>query len=164
LKASRKAGSQIWGRLDSGPTGYRLRNAVLFNGSYIVGDTDSAALGVLDETKETHFGAIAEWQFDTVFVYNKAACAILQSAELVGLPGSAPFGDNSTMFLSCTLDGRTWGAEKPLAMGVTGNRTKRLQWRPRWRMRKMMGLRFRGYGAALASFSSLEISAVPLAW
>lgn len=161
-KASRKAGSPIWCQAKSSGT-YRLRNAVVVGGQIIVGDTDSSALGRLDETVQTHFGEVVEWQFDTVFLYNKGAGAILHEVELIGLPGTAPFGTQSAVFLSATQDGQTWGMERALTMAAAGQRNRRMRWRPHYRMRKMLGLRFRGFGAAVASFASLELEAEALA-
>ena len=143
---------------------YRLRNAVEAYGRIWVGDTESAVVGHLTDTVSTHFGEAAQWQFDVGPVYNEAKGGILQSIELVGLPGRAPVGVEGTMFLSLTRDGENWSVERALSMGARGERSKRLQWRPRVNFRTWIGMRFRGLNSALPGFAACEAQIEPLAW
>ena len=66
------------------------------------------------------------------------------------------------MFMSMTRDGETFSVERVLPMGTRGQRTKRMQWRPRTEFRTWIGFRFRGFNAAMPGFAALEVEALPL--
>jgi hypothetical protein len=156
--ATRKAGEGVWYVAASGTAmdkPYRLRDAILCYGKWIVGDTESPALGVLDDGIATHFGESVGWQFDTRLLYNQGKGAILHTLELVGLPGRAS-GERPVAFLSYTLDGETWSIERAGVLGRSGDRSKRCQWRPHKRFSNYMGLRFRGNSDALTGWAGLE--------
>lgn len=142
---------------------YRLRNAVLVDGRWCVGDTDSSAIGVLDESVSTHFGDKAEWQFTAGLLYNEARGGIINTLELIGLPGRAPLGEEPVAFLSMSRDGETWSDERPCSLGKRGERGARIQWRPRARFANQLALRFRGYNDAMPGFAALEAAITPLA-
>ncbi|CAB4140460.1 Bacteriophage P22, Gp10, DNA-stabilising [uncultured Caudovirales phage] len=161
FEASRAAGRPIWTIARSG-SAYRIRNALQVGSRIICGDTDSAALGILSEEVDSHFGADTEWRFDTVLLYNRARGLIVHDVELTGLPGRAPFGSQSTAFLSFTRDGETWSQERACRMGGRGERGRRLRWSPHSRATKWLGMRFRGVGLALPGFASLEVEVEPL--
>lgn len=164
LNASKALGEPVWYVAQSGSGGaYRLRYATQAFGETIVGDTESAALGVLSDAVSTHFGEAAEWRFDVGLLYNDAKGGIVQSVELVGLPGRAPFGVDGTAWLSMTRDGETFSVERGIPVGKAGQRTLRLQWRPRVNFRNWLGLRFRGYSAAMPGFAACEAAIEPLA-
>ena len=165
LKASDAAGGQfIWYEAQSGAgKPYRLRNAIEAYGRVIVGDTETAQLGDLTDTVSTHFGETAQWRFDVGLIYNKAMGAILHKIELVGLPGRAPSGVNGTAWLSLTRDGETFTSERAVPMGKAGQHGLRMQWRPRTNFRNYLGLRFRGFSAALPGFAAAEATLSPLA-
>lgn len=157
LTASANAGENVWYRAQSGiGQQYRLRYAVEVGGKYIVGDTRSEKLGILDYTVATHFGEVAQWQFETGMLYNESLGAIVHQAELVGLPGRQPFGASTKIFLSLSTDGQFWGQERALSIGASGARNRRLAWRPHVRFGNYLGLRFRGYGPGLPGFARLE--------
>lgn len=138
--ASRTLGAPVWVILQSGLGGqYRLRNAVMAYGKTIVGDTESGALGWLDDTVSTHFGEAVQWQFDAGPLYNGGKGGIVTAVELIGLPGRAPPGEEPTMFMSMTRDGETFSVERVLPMGMRGERTKRMIWRPRADFRTWIG-------------------------
>ena len=147
------------GRGDS----YRLRNATLIGSRWFVGDTESNSLGILDEGVSTHFGEKAEWQFTAGLLYNEARGAIINTLELIGLPGRAPAGEEPIAFLSMTRDGQTWSEERPCSLGKRGQREARMQWRPRARFANQLALRFRGYNDAMPGFAALEAAITPLA-
>jgi hypothetical protein len=132
---------------------YRLRGAVDVNGRVMVGDADSNAIGILSEDVSSHFGEPAEWQFDAGLIYNGGKGGIVHSIELVGLPGRG--GRDMTVFLSLTRDGQQFSAERPVTVR-SGERGKRLHWRPHQRFRSWMGLRFRGYDTGLPGFTAIE--------
>lgn len=155
-KASLLLQSAIWYRCRSG-TGdpYRIRAAIPAYGKFICGDTQTAAIGELSDDVSTHFGAMTEWQFDVGMI---AGDGRLQKVELVGLPGRGPSGEDATTFLSMTRDGQTFSIERAISAGRAGERTKRMQWRPRgFRFSPYLGLRFRGYNMAMPGFTKCEV-------
>lgn len=161
--ATNKVGEPVWYRAGSGlASQYRPRNAVLCYGKTIVGDVQTAALGLLAPEVSTHFGEEAQWQFDCGLVYNKATGGIINSVELVGLPGRAPSGVTGTAFMSMTRDGETYSIERPVSMGRRGQRAKRMQWRPGTHFSNYMGFRFRGCDKALPGFAACEADIEPL--
>jgi hypothetical protein len=161
--ASRTLEAPVWVVLQSGLSQrYRPRNAVNAYNKSIVGDADSAALGVLSDEVSTHFGEPVQWRFDAGPLYNEGKGGIVVKAELIGLPGRAPAGEEPTMFMSMTRDGQTFSAERVLPMGERGQRSLRMQWRPRAEFRTWIGFRFRGMNAAMPGFAALEVEALPL--
>lgn len=162
--ASRDLEAPVWTVLHSGRgETYRLRNAVLAHGKIFVGDTQSAAIGELTEKVSTHFGEPAEYGFDVGLLYGDGKSFLLKSVELIGLPGRAPAGVEGRIFMSMTRDGETFSVERPIPTGKAGQRGLRLIWRPRAHVRQWVGLRFRGYDAAMPGFAACEVDAEPLA-
>jgi hypothetical protein len=156
--ASERAGEPVWIELRSGQgmdKPYRPRNAVLVGSRWIVGDTESSALGYLDDATGKHFGEAVGWQFQTQMLYNGAKGGIVHSLELIGLPGRGQSG-SASIFFSYTVDGQQWSIERALSMGVPNERSKRMQWRPHKRFGNYLGLRFRGDSSALAGWAALE--------
>jgi hypothetical protein len=152
--ASRISGQAVWYILRSGlgmDQPYRLRNAVFCYGKWIVGDYQSAKLGVLSDGLDTQYGDPVGWQFDTMLTYNEGKGAILHDAELVGLPGRQPSAGDASVFMSMTNDGETFSMERACSQGRRGDRARRIQWRPHRRFRLYMGIRFRG--SALAGWA-----------
>jgi len=161
---TKDAGDVVWYHAQSGVNKpYRLRDSIEAYGRIIVGDTESAQLGELTEAVNTHFGESAQWRFDCGLVYNEGKGGILHAVELVGLPGRAPAGVDGTAWLSLTRDGETFTSERAIPMGVAGQHTLRLHWRPRQNFRNYLGLRFRGFSAALPGFAACEARLSPLA-
>jgi stabilization protein len=165
-QASAQAGTPIWTILASGKgceLPYDGKHLALADGRWLMGNADGN-VGYLDNTVETHFGNVAGWRFDTAFLYNGSRGGIIKSAELVGLPGRAPFTElNPTVFLSVTRDGATWSVERAISMGAFGERRKRVQWRPKLRFSNYVGFRFRGSNTSIASWARLEADIEPLA-
>lgn len=163
--ASLKASEPIWHVLTSGPgmeADYRPTFFTECYGKTICGDNQSSAIGVLDDTLCSQFGEVAGWQFDTPLIYNKANGGIVHSLELIGTPGSAPFGEDPRIFFSSTQDGRTWSQERAVSAGGFGDRRKRVQWRPHRKFSNWMGMRFRGADTAMAAWSGVEPVIEPL--
>lgn len=161
--ASRELSEAVWYVAQSGDRSpYRLRGAVLAYGRTFVGDTQTGSIGELTDDVPTHFGEDGRWQFDCGPIYNDGQGGILHSVELVGLPGRAPEGVTGTAWLSMTKDGQVWSVERGIPMGTRGQRSLRLQWRPKVNFRGWMGLRFRGTLAAMPGISACEVSASPL--
>jgi hypothetical protein len=162
-KASEKAGEAVWYRCQSGVgQSYRIRNAVFAYNRFLVGDTTTGAIGSLRDTATEHFGESAQWQFDAGFLYNQTKGTIVDRVELVGLPGRGSDAAGSSVFLSYTRDGETFTPERAVSAGRTGERTKRIEWRPHARMRNYLGFRFRGYSAMAAGWAACEVTARPL--
>jgi hypothetical protein len=158
-QSSRKNQGAVWSIVAGGVTAsdpYPIRHLTLIDGRWTGGGVNGA-VGYLDPSVETHFGTVAGWQFDTVFMFNEGRGFILRAAELAALTGNAPFGSNSTVFMSMTDDGRTWGQEREISMGKPGERSKRLQWRPKRKFGNYCGMRFRGSNAAIASIARLDV-------
>lgn len=151
--ASLRVQEAVWYRVRSGDSAYRIRSAIPAYGKIIVGDTQSAAIGVLSDDVSAHFGEEPGWAFDAGLIPGPG---ILHSAELIGLPGRGPHGAESTIFMSMTRDGESFTPERGISAGVAGDRRRRLQWRPHARFPTMLGLRFRGTGAAMPGFAKCE--------
>lgn len=147
----------VWCQLGSGDEDpYRAASPVLAGGKWMVGDTKSAAIGVLDEGVSAYFGDPAAWRFDVGPVYNKGKGGILYEVELVGLPGRSGDGVDPIAFCSTSTDGATWSAEKPCGLGKAGERGKRVRWRLGRRFASFIALRFRGYDTGLIGFVACE--------
>lgn len=158
-EASATVQEKVWYRLRSGDGPYRIRGAIQAYGQTYVGDLDSAAIGLLSDDTDLHFGDEPGWQFDAGLIYNAARGGILHSAELVGLPGRA--SRDAAIFLSTTRDGQQFSQERQIGAGKPGERTKRLQWRPHTMFSNYLGLRFRGTGG-MPGFAKLEAEIEPL--
>ncbi len=151
-------GQPVWHILVSGAGAdqpYVAKHLCLTQGRWVVGTADGR-VGFMDGGVSTHFGAIAGWRFDTVFVYNGGQGGIITTLEIVGLPGHAPSGSTPTCFLSITKNGATYSTERAISQGKPGALRRRLQWRPKLRFSNFVGMRFRGANTALASFAHLE--------
>lgn len=158
VEGSKIAQIPIWYRIKTDGNGYRCRNAVQVYGMSVVGDTQSGAVGYLTDLDTAHFGIDAGWSFDCGLLYNQGAGAIVDSIELVGLPGR---GGDGAVFLSITRDGETYSGERSVI--VRGNdRRKRIAWRPHTRISNYLGLRFRGHGKSLPGIAACELKARPL--
>jgi hypothetical protein len=164
MNASKILGEPVWYVAQSGNgEPYRLRHAVECYGKTYVGDAAGNLLGELTDAVSTHFGDAAEWKFDVGLLYNQAKGGIVNSIELVGLPGRAPFGTVGTAWLSMTRDGQNFSVERGIPMGRAGQTSLRLQWRPRTNFRNWIGFRFRGNSAAMPGFAACEAQVTPLA-
>jgi hypothetical protein len=152
LNASTQAGEPTWFRVVTDASGYRCRNAVKAYGAAIVGDTQSGTFGYLTGDDGRHFGIEVGQGFDAGLLYNQGQGAIVDSIELVGLPGR---GGDGAAFLSMTRDGETFSAERSVKL-LAGSRARRIAWRPHARIGNYLGLRFRFAGRALPGIAALE--------
>ncbi|KUY74585.1 hypothetical protein WI25_01545 [Burkholderia cepacia] len=165
------AGSQVaqqplWFLLDSSMDGngaWRAWHPVYCYGKFLVGDKYDQRIGFIDSTTAAQYGTNARWQFDTIFAYNQAHGFAVSSLELIGTYGRAALGENDTMSLQYTDDGRIWSAPRFISMGAQGRTKQRAQWRPKHFFRNFRGYRFAGYNAAPVSFAALEANGEPLA-
>jgi hypothetical protein len=157
VEASKEAQEPVWYRIATNGA-YRCRNAVPAYGMNIVGDIETGTIGFLSHTDRLHFGVDPGWSFDCGFLYNQGLGAIVDSVELVGLPGR---GGDGAVFMSMTDDGETFSSEKSVVRKAA-ERTKRIAWRPHRRIKNYLGLRFRGFGSALPGIAACEVKARPL--
>jgi hypothetical protein len=143
---------------------YRAQSFVWCYNKWLVGDPESSAIGYFDIDVSTHWGANVRWEFGTTIIYNEGRGAIVQQLELVSLTGSVAFGTNPTINTSYSTDGQTWSQQKPINIGTTGDRAKRLVWFQQGWMRNWRIQRFQGTSQAHMSFARLEAAIEPLAF
>jgi len=143
---------------------YRAQSFVWCYNKWLVGDPESSAIGYFDIDVSTHWGATVRWEFGTTIIYNEGRGAIVQQLELVSLTGSVAFGTNPTISTSYSTDGQTWSQQKPINIGTTGDRAKRLVWFQQGWMRNWRIQRFQGTSEAHMSFARLEAAIEPLAF
>ena len=143
---------------------YRAQNFVWCYNKWLVGDSESTAIGYFDIDISTHWGVTVRWEFGTTIIYNEGRGAIVQQLELVSLTGSVAFGTNPTINTSYSTDGQTWSQQKFINIGTTGDRAKRLVWFQQGWMRNWRIQRFQGTSQAHMSFARLEAAIEPLAF
>ena len=142
---------------------YRARHLVWCYNSWLVGDTQTNNIGVLSNTVSSHWGETIGWDFGIQAIYNEGMGAIVSNIELVGLPGVAAFGDDPTIWVSYSNDGKSWSQERPIQAGRFGETQKRLCWRRLGFMNLWRVHRFRGTSDAHLSLMRLDMTLEPLA-
>jgi hypothetical protein len=165
LIASKTTSEPVWFTLDSGmltPAQYRARGLVWCYDRWNVDDPTSSALGVLDDTVATHYGADIGWEFGAAILYNEGDDAIVHELELVSLTGRIAVGTEPTIWSSYSHDGVTWSQERPKAAGVRGQTRKRIAWRTQGTISSWRVQRFRGTSQASISPVRLECRFEPL--
>lgn len=163
--ASSAVQEPVWYYLDSGlsaPATYRARNFVWCYDKWLCGDPTGNAVGTLDKSISTHYGATISWEFGTVIVYNEGNGAIFHQLELVTLPGRVPLGADPVVWTSFSADGEGWSQEFPCPAGKQGDRTKRLIWLQQGPMGNWRIQKFRGTSDAFLSCARLEAELEPL--
>ena len=159
MAASATIGMPVWYILSSSSdTEQPLRawHFIYCYGKWSCDDRYDGRQGLMSDDIFTQYGEDVGWQFDTLLLYNEGRGAIVLSLELIGTPGRAALKTDPSMFLSWTQDGVTWGDERLISMGKTGERNKRMANRPRVRFQNWMGIRYRGVNAAIISFTRLQ--------
>lgn len=163
--ASRDFGDPVWFVLSSGyqrnnngliTTAYRARNMVYCYDQWLVADSSSSKLGFLSKETGDHWGELVGWEFNTMILYNEARGAIFHELELIGLPGRAALGVDSTLWTQYSLDGETWSQPKSRKVGKQGARKTRLNWLSQGAMRNWRIQRFFGTSDARLSVARLE--------
>jgi hypothetical protein len=109
------------------------------------------------------FGEIVRWEFATAMAYNEGRGALWNQLELVCLTGRIEAGDDPFISTAYTLDGETWSQERPIRVGVTGDRMRRLVWFQQGFMRNWRVQRFCGDSRARISAARLEVQLEALA-
>jgi hypothetical protein len=165
--ASQELGEQVWFTLTSSQVGfsqYRARNLVWAYDKWIIGDPQSGNVGYMTQDVGSHWGQIVRWEFGTLIVYNESRGAIFNELELVSLPGRVALGINPIITTSYSLDGLSWGQDRPIRVGTIGETQKRLVWFQNGSMGHWRIQRFRGDTQAHLSFARLEAQIEPLAY
>lgn len=166
LAASQAIGEPVWFQLTSSVDGfsaYRAVDLVWCYDNWLVADVATGDLGRLDLSTARHFGDVVRWEFGTAIAYNEGRGAIFSAIELVCLTGRVEFGEDPYISTSYSVDGVTWSQDRPIRVGQTGDRTRRLAWFQQGHMRNWRIQRFRGDSRALISAARLEAALEPLA-
>lgn len=165
IAASQAVGESVWFTLTSdidcvGP--YRARNFVYCYGKWLCGDIYDGRIGEIDRTTFAQYEETMGYQFEAGLVYNEGRGAIINSLELVGLPGRAGLTETPVVFNSYSDDGLQFSQEKAVSAGRAGQTGQRIQWRRQGRMRLFRLQRFRGVSRSHIAFSRLEAEMEPL--
>jgi hypothetical protein len=165
--ASQALQTPVWFTLTTSTIGfaqYRAKNMVWAYDKWLVGDTQSNAIGYLVDNISSHWAQIVRWEFGTLIVYNEGNGAIFNEMELVSLTGSVALGVNPIISTSYSTDGQSWSQDRGIRVGTTGNSRKRLAWFQQGHMRNWRIQRFRGDTQAHLSFIRLEAQLEPLVY
>jgi len=165
--ASQALQTPVWFTLTTSTIGfaqYRAKNIVWAYDKWLVGDTQSNAIGYLVDNISSHWAQIVRWEFGTLIVYNEGNGAIFNEMELVSLTGSVALGVNPIISTSYSTDGQSWSQDRGIRVGTTGNSRKRLAWFQQGHMRNWRIQRFRGDTQAHLSFIRLEAQLEPLVY
>ena len=165
--ASQALQTPVWFTLTTSTIGfaqYRAKNMVWAYDKWLVGDTQSNAIGYLVDNISSHWAQIVRWEFGTLIVYNEGNGAIFNEMELVSLTGSVALGVDPIITTSYSTDGQSWSQDRGIRVGTTGNSRKRLAWFQQGHMRNWRIQRFRGDSQAHMSFIRLEAQLEPLAY
>lgn len=156
--ASQKFDTPVWYCMAGGDLAdeaYPARNHVYAGGKWWCGG--SAAVGYVDDTIASQFGAAPGYVFHTPILYNAGSGAQVHELELVTLGGTTPVGEPApSIFCAWTDDGLTYSQERATSLGVSGARNHRTAWRRLGRFRNWRTFRFRGIADAPRSFPRLE--------
>jgi hypothetical protein len=165
LKASQAVGEPVWYFLTSAQIGfekYRAVDLVYCYGQWLVCDTQTNDYGYLDMSTARHFGEVCRWEFGTAIVYNDSRGALFNSLELICLTGRVEPGEDPYISTSYSVDGFTWSQERPIRVGMLGDRTRRLAWFQQGHLTSWRIQRFCGDSRALISVARLEAGLEPL--
>jgi hypothetical protein len=167
LAASASLQRPVWFILTSSLEGfarYRAGDLVWCYNRWMVGDPSSAALGTLTDSISSQYGQTVRWEFGTTIVYNEGRGAIFHQLELVCLTGRTIFGEDPYITTAYSVDGVSWGQDKPVKVGMSGDRSKRIVWFQQGKMQNWRIQRFQGTSDAFISVARLEVQLEPLAY
>ncbi len=164
--ASAVAQQPVWHVRVTGMSGfsqYRAINFLLVNGTWIVGDPESSAIGVLSRTDSGHWGSPVRWEFATPMLRNGGKRAFIKQMELAALTGTAPMITSydgivldPMVSTSYSTDGVTWSQDKSVKSGRIGDRNKRLLWLKQGMWTNFRIQRFRGDSTSRLSAIKLD--------
>jgi len=158
--ASDAVGAPVWFELNSGHgVAYRLRNIVRVYDRWVCGDEQHARLAALTDEHGLQFGEAVPWEFGTLAAYAEGRGAVVHALELTALTGRAD-GDDQTVTMQYSDDGRTYSEPQPRQAPNIGDRDGRMVWRRLGRLRHWRAWRFRGSTACGISPVRLEAQVV----
>lgn len=163
--ASVRAQDQVWFVLTSTIVGdgkYLARNFVWCDEIWNCGHPNEAVYGKLVDNISTHWNEVIGWDFSTQILWNDTKGALFHELELSGLPGRVPVGANPVIWTSYSLDGETFGQERPISAGKVGQTRKRLVWLQQGNMQNVRIQKFRGTSDAHLPFARLDAEVEPL--
>ena len=124
LAASKALGESVWHVLSSGIDArgeYRASAPVWCYGKWIVGDTQSQAIGYLSPAVSTHWGAMTGWELTTAALYNDGKAFIhADHSNLITANAGAPSRMRSA--ISQYQCGRPKNAKTKIAITITQSR------------------------------------------
>ena len=165
LQASKVVGQPVWYFLSSSQIGfeaYRPVDLVYCYEKWLVCDSQTGDYGYMDENTARHFGEVCRWEFGTAVMYNEGRGALINMMELVCLTGRVEAGEDPYISTSYSVDGMTWSQERPIRVGMLGDRTRRLAWWHQGHLQSWRVQRFCGDSRALISVARLEVALEPL--
>ncbi len=157
LGTSKNVKEHTWYIMNSGEgRPFRGIDIIWCYDTWQVGDLESSDLGVLSEEVGSHFERVVKWEFSTKVIYNNSKGAIVNSLELVGLPGRVAFGTSPVIDTSYSLDGVMWSQKRSVGIGYRGDRLKRIVWRKQGSFRNFRIQKFSGDSDAYLAVSCIE--------
>lgn len=150
----------IWFELGSsivGNAAYRARHFTWAYDRWLFDDPQAAVVGALSREASTHFSETIGWEFSTPMFYNEGNGALIHEMELIAMPGGVPLGKDPVVWTSYSLDGETWGQERPTSAGKIGERNKRIVWRRQGKLRNYRMQKFRGTSDSHMPVMRLEL-------
>lgn len=155
----------VWFRLMSTKNDlgiYRARHFVWDGQDWICGDPTSARVCKLVTNHGLHYDEAVRTEFGTMITWSETGGAIIHNLELIALTGNVEVGKDPLISASYTGDGETWSQDRPIKVGTTGNRMKRLVWFTQGMIYNWRAYRFRSTSDAHVSFARLEMNAEAL--
>jgi len=165
MDASRMAGNPIWFQMTSGLSEfskYVAGDLVFCYNKWLVANPIGNEIGYLSDTVSSQWGAQARWEFSTSIVYGEGKGVQFHSLELVCLTGRVALGATPTISTSYSTDGEVWSQPRFIAVGTTGDRSKRLVWFRQGWMRNWRVQRFQGTTESQLTIARLEANLEPL--
>jgi len=165
LQASKAIGQPVWYFLTSSQVGfekYRAVDLVYCYEKWLVCDSQTNDYGYMDANTARHFGEVCRWEFGTGIAYNEGHGALINMLELVCLTGRVEAGEDPYISTSYSVDGMTWSHDRPIKVGMLGDRTRRLSWWHQGHLSNWRIQRFTGDSRALISVARLEMGIEPL--
>lgn len=136
---------------------YRAINSVFDSrlSEWVCGDKISNKIGLIDNSKSTHYNEVVEWILYTPFIGIESAS--INKLEIETIPGHTITND-ATVAFSITTDGVIYGEEWFNIYGEVQNYHKRFIIRRIGYVRDWIGFKFRGASKSRMTFSTMSIN------
>ena len=121
----------VWYTLDSGNqerSRYRAFNYIYVHNKWYCGDPRSQNLCCMTDEHSHHYGQVIGWQFGTDIIFNETSGFIVHEIKLTGLTGRVALDVEPIIYTSHSLDGVTFSAERPKAVGERYDRVRKIIW------------------------------------